>query len=326
MTEAPFNSLCQRVCADMAVRGYANTTQQDHLRRLARFAAFLGHSPEMATFEDVRRYQLHLQETGATVSYRNRAVTTLRFFFRITLGKWEICQHTHFSRQERKLPMVLSPSEVAQLLRHAVDLRCRLALGASYGAGLRVSEVVRLKVNDIDSERMVIRVEQGKGHKDRYVMLSPYLLGLVRDWRQAEQPQSWLFPGRKPGTHLTTRQLIRICHETACAANINKRVTPHILRHSFATHLLEQNVDVRIIQVLLGHARLDTTALYTRVALTIIAGTPSPLEKIVPMLSELRSNKIAAGSAKPGTSKIAAWFAGYISLLRSAATLSSSPG
>jgi site-specific recombinase XerD len=136
--------------------------------------------------------------------------------------------------------------------------------------------VVRLKLNDIDAERMVIRVEQGKGQKDRYVMLSPYLLDLVRDWCRAEQPQSWLFPGRKPGTHLTTRQLIRICHETAHAANINKRVTPHILRHSFATHLLEQNVDVRIIQVLLGHARLDTTALYTRVALKMIAGTPSP--------------------------------------------------
>ncbi|MBV9242437.1 MAG: tyrosine-type recombinase/integrase [Acidobacteria bacterium] len=317
-----FDSLCQRVCADMALRGYAKSTQRDHLRRLANFAAFLGRSPDTASFEDVRKYQLHLKEAGATVSYQNHVVTTLRFVFRVTLGRWEIERYTHFGRHERKLPTVLSQREVAQLLRHAADLRCRLALSAAYGAGLRVSEIVRLKIKDIDSERMVIRVEQGKGQKDRYVMLSPYLLDLSRAWCEADQQNCFLFPGRKPGTHLTTRQLIRICHETAHAAKINKRVTPHILRHSFATHLLEQGADVRIIQVLLGHARLDTTALYTRVATNLIAGTQSPLDQIVPMLSDLGCETTVTISRKFKLSGVAAWLKEYVSFARWSSRLS----
>ena len=157
----------------------------------------------------------------------------------------------------------------------------------AYGAGLRAAEVVSLKVSDIDSKRMIIRVEQGKGGKDRNVMLSPHLLNLLRGWWKAARPQGWLFPGRDPAQPMTTRQLNRVCHAAAQMAEINKRVSLHTLRHSFATHLLEQNIDVRVIQVLLGHAKLDTTALYTRVATKTISEVLSPLEHVALKLKEV---------------------------------------
>jgi site-specific recombinase XerD len=210
----------------------------------------------------------------------NQSVATLRFFFRITLKRHDILEHTHFIREPRKLPVVLSSEEVARLLNAAPGLKYKAALSVAYGAGLRASEVVSLKIGDIDSERMVIRVEQGKGRKDRYVMLSPHLLALLRAWWKAARPQGWLFPGRDPAQPMTTRQLNRACHAAAQVAEIDKRVSLHTLRHSFATHLLEQNIDVRVIQVLLGHAKLDTTALYTRVATKTISQVMSPLEHI----------------------------------------------
>jgi integrase/recombinase XerD len=175
---------------------------------------------------------------------------------------------------------VLSPEEVARLLDAAPGLKYKAALSVAYGAGLRAAEVISLKIGDIDSKRMVIRVEQGKGRKDRYVMLSPHLLELLRTWWRAARPQGWLFPGRDRVQPMTTRQLNRACHAAAHRAEIDKRVSLHTLRHSFATHLLEQNIDIRVIQVLLGHTRLDSTALYTRVATKTIREVMSPLEHI----------------------------------------------
>ena len=280
MTDKAISPLRQRMIEDMTIRKLAPKTQHDYVQRVRHFAAFLGRSPDTASFEDVRRYQLHLAASGAGVPTINQSVSTLRFFFKITLGRADIVNHTQFVHQPRKLPVVLSPEEVARFLDAAPGLKYTAALSVAYGAGLRVSEVVALKVSDIDSKRMVIRIEQGKGHKDRYVMLSPHLLELLRAWWRAARPQGWLFPGRDRVQPMTTRQLNRACHAAAHRAEINKRVSLHTLRHSFATHLLEQNIDIRVIQVLLGHARLESTALYTRVATKTIREVMSPLEHI----------------------------------------------
>lgn len=199
----------------------------------------------------------------------------------MTLERADLVQRLTFVHEPRKAPIVLSQEEVARLLEAAPGVKYKAALGVAYGAGLRASEVVALKVSDIDSQRMTLRVEQGKGHKDRYVMLSPRLLELLRDWWRAARPRAWLFPGQNPVNPMTARQLNRACHAAARMAGIAKRVSMHTLRHSFATHLLEQNVDIRVIQVLLGHAKLDTTALYTRVAVNTIREVTSPLERLV---------------------------------------------
>ena len=280
MTDQAMSPLRRRMIEDMTIRKFAPKTQHDYVQRVKNFAAFLGRSPGTANFEDVRRYQLHLTASGAGVPTLNRSVATLRFFFRVTLGRGDIVNHTQFVHEPRKLPVVLSPEEVARFLDAAPGLKYKAALSVAYGAGLRVSEVVALKVSDIDSKRMIIRVEQGKGRKDRYVMLSPHLLELLRAWYKAARPQGWLFPGLNPVRPMTTRQLTRACYAAAHMAEIGKRVSPHTLRHSFATHLLEQNIDIRVIQVLLGHAKLDTTALYTRVATKTIREVMSPLEHI----------------------------------------------
>jgi integrase/recombinase XerD len=288
MTDEAMSPLRRRMIEDMTIRKFAPKTQHDYVQRVKNFAAFLGRSPDTASFEDVRRYQLHLTTTGVGVPTVNQTVSTLRFFFRITLKRHDILEHTHFIHEPRKLPVVLSPEEVARLLDAAPGLKYKAALSVAYGAGLRASEVISLKIGDIDSRRMVIRVEQGKGRKDRYVMLSPHLLALLRAWWKAARPQGWLFPGRDRVQPMTTRQLNRACHAAAQMAEINKRVSLHTLRHSFATHLLEHNIDVRVIQVLLGHARLDTTALYTRVATKTISEVMSPLEHIALKLKEVR--------------------------------------
>jgi integrase/recombinase XerD len=286
MTDEAKSPLRRRMIEDMTIRKFAPKTQHDYLQRVKNFTAFLGRSPDTASFEDVRRYQLHLVASGVGVPTLNQSVATLRFFFRVTLKRRDILEHTHFIREPHKLPVVLSPEEVARLLDAAPGLKYKAALSVAYGAGLRASEVVSLKIGDIDSKRMVIRVEQGKGRKDRYVMLSPHLLALLRAWWKAARPQGWLFPGRDRVQPMTTRQLNRACHAAANMAEINKRVSLHTLRHSFATHLLEQNIDVRVIQVLLGHAKLDTTALYTRVATKTISEVMSPLDHIARKLAE----------------------------------------
>jgi integrase/recombinase XerD len=216
----------------------------------------------------------------------NSAVSALRFFFAVTLDRPDLSRRLAIVHQPRKLPLVLSVEEVTRLLEAAVGPKYKAALGTAYGAGLRVSEVVALKVSDIDSTRMLIRVERGKGRKDRHAMLSPHLLELLRAWwregkrRGVMLPEGWLFPGGNPVTPLSTRQLNRAVHAAAEGARISKRVTPHTLCHSFATHLLEQDVDIRVIQVLLGHAKLDTTALYARVATNTIRAVISPLDRI----------------------------------------------
>jgi len=271
---------------DMAMRGLREDTQRDYVRSVKNFANFLGRSPDTATADDVRRYQVHQHESGAQPPTINSSVSALRFFFTITLDRPDLSRRLLVIRHPRKLPDVLSVEEVARLLEAAPGAKYKAALGTAYGAGLRVSEVASLKIDDIDSKRMLLRVEQGKGRKDRNAMLSPQLLNLLRLWwsegrrRNVILPHGWLFPGQNRTDPISTRQLHRAVHEAAERAGIRKRVSPHTLRHSFATHLLEQDVDIRVIQVLLGHSKLDTTALYTRVATRMIRAVTSPLEKL----------------------------------------------
>ncbi len=280
MTDRTISPLCRRMIEDMTVRGLAPATETGYIRAVRDFTAFFGRSPDRARAEDLRRYQLRMRSIGASASGMNAAVSALRFFFTVTLGRDDAQVGMTTVREPRKLPVVLSPEEVARLLHAAPGLKYKAALSVAYGAGLRAAEVVSLKVADIDSDRMVIRVEQGKGRKDRYVMLSAHLLRLLRAyWKQA-RPRGWLFPGQNPVNPLTTRQLRRACHAAALAAGIDKRVSLHTLRHSFATHLLEQKVDIRVIQVLLGHTKLDTTARYSQVANTTLHAVKSPLEHL----------------------------------------------
>src|SRR5258708_8868949 len=288
MTDEAMSPLRRRMIEDMTIRKFAPKTQHDYVQRIKNFAGFLGGSRDRGTFEDVRRYQLHPVASGVGVPSINQTISTLRFFFRVTLRRHDIVEHTNVIHEPRKLPVVLSVEEVARLLDAAPGLKYKAALSVAYGAGLRAAEVVSLKVSDIDSKRMIIRVEQGKGGKDRNVMLSPHLLDLLRAWWKAARPQGWLFPSRDPAQPMTTRQLNRACHAAAQMADINKRVSLHTLRHSFATHLLEQNIDVRVIQVRLRHAKLHTTALYTRVAAKTISEVMSPLEHIALKLREIR--------------------------------------
>src|ERR1700754_173876 len=250
MTDEAMSPLRRRMIEDMTIRKFAPKTQHDYVQGIKNFAAFLGRSPDTASFEDVRRYQLHLAASGVGVPTINQTVSTLRFFFRVTLKRHEIVEHTTFLHEPRKLPVVLSPEEVARLLDAAPGLKYKAALSVAYGAGLRAAEVISLKIGDIDSQRMVIRVEQGKGRKDRYVMLSPHLLELLRAWWRAARPQGWLFPGRDRVQPMTTRQLNRACHAAAQMAEIGKNVSLHTLRRSVATHLLEQNIDIRVSQSL----------------------------------------------------------------------------
>ncbi len=278
MTDTRISPLRQRMIDDMTIRKMASKTQAAYIRAVKNFTIFLGRSPDTASSEDLRRFQLHLASSGVSAPTQNATVTALRFFFAVTLGRRGATDHLPFVRQPRKLPVVLSLDEVARLLGAAPNLKYKAALSVAYGAGLRASEVVSLKLADIDSTRMVIRVEQGKGRKDRYAMLSPPLLDLLRAWWREGRQQGWLFPGQNPINPLTTRQLNRACHATAEAAGIDKRVSLHTLRHSFATHLLEQKVDVRVIQVLLDHNKLETTALYAQVATRTLREVRSPLE------------------------------------------------
>ena len=288
MTDEAVSPLRRRMIEDMTIRKLAPKTQQGYIRTIKDFAVFLGRSPDTASLEDIRRFQLHLAQSGAQPPILNHTVSALRFFFRVTLKRHDIVEHTTFIRQPRKLPVVLSPEEVARLLNAAPGLKYKAALSVAYGAGLRAAELVSLKVCDIDSKRMIIRVEQGKGRKDRNVMLSASLLELLRAWWRTARPQGWLFPGRNPVQPMTTRQLNRACHAAAEAAGIERNVSLHTLRHSFATHLLERNTDIRVIQVLLGHAKLENTALYTRVATKTIQQVTSPLEHIALKLKQIQ--------------------------------------
>jgi integrase/recombinase XerD len=280
--------LRQRMIDDMRMRKFADKTQSQYIRAVRQLTAFLGRSPDTATVEDLRRYQLHLVDQGISPVSLNAAITGLKFFFDVTLDQGELIAKMQPVRVPRTLPVVLSREEVARLIAAAGNLKHQTALSVAYGAGLRVSEVVALKVGDIDSQRMTLRIEQGKGCKDRYAMLSPVLLERLRAWWRVARAQGkmldggWLFPGLNPIESLSTRQLNRAVHAAAQAAKIDKRVSMHTLRHCFATHLLEQKVDIRVIQVLLGHKKLETTALYAQVATEILREVVSPLETIPP--------------------------------------------
>src|ERR1700754_3716136 len=242
MSEKPISPLRQRMLEDMNMRRFVPDTQREYIRAVKRLATFLGRSPDTATAEELRAFQLHLTETSMQPPSVNATVTALRFFFKVTLDRPETTRHLVFVYEPRKLPRVLSPEEVLRLLEAAPGPKHKAALSVAHGAGLRAMEVVALKVCDIDSKRMMLRVEQGKGRKDRHAMLSPALLELLRDWYRVGRPQGWLFPGQNPANAMTTRHLTRACHAAAHMAEITKRVSPHTLRHSFATHLLEQNI------------------------------------------------------------------------------------
>ena len=283
MTQEAISPLRRRMIEDMTVRNFVEKTRNDYIRHVRTFTTFLGRAPDTAAPEDLRLFQLHQTQTGVGASGINGSVAALRFFFTVTLDRPEMARHLTFVREPRKIPVILSLEEIARLLEAAPGPKYKAALSAAYGAGLRVSEVVALKVSDIDSERMLLHIEQGKG---RFAMLSPRLLELLRDWYRIARPAVWLFPGRDPLLPLTTRQFNRAVHAAADRAAIKKRVTPHTLRHSFATHLLEEKTDVRLIQVLLGHARLDTTALYAQVATNVIRAVMSPLDRLTPLTSE----------------------------------------
>lgn len=282
MTEERTTPLRERMIEDMRIRGLGEKAQKAHIRGVKDFARFLKRSPDTATPDDLRAYQLHMTNAEIAPPTFNARVTALRFFFDTTCRREEMKRYMQFRRQPRKLPVVLSGEDVADILAAAPGpgLKYRAALGISYGAGLRASEVCTLKITDIDSDRMLIHVEQGKGRKDRKVMLSPALLELLRDyWREA-RPGGWLFPGKPKINPLSPRQLNRAFNSAKHVAGIAKPATLHTLRHSFATHLLEAGTDVRVIQVLLGHAKLETTARYTHVATRTIRGTVSPFERL----------------------------------------------
>lgn len=280
--------LRQRMLDDMHMRKLADKTQSQYIRAVRRLTQYLGRSPHTATAEDLRKFQLHLVNEGVSPGTLNITITGLRFFFEVTLDNPALMVKMKSVQEPRTLPVILSREEVARLIAGAENLKHQSALSVAYGAGLRASEIVGLKVSDIDSTRMTLRVEQGKGRKDRYAMLSASLLERLRLWWRTARAQGkmlddgWLFPGMHPIEPLSTRQLNRAVHSAALNAGISKRVSMHSLRHAFATHLLEQKVDIRIIQVLLGHRKLGTTALYTQVATDVLREVVSPIELLPP--------------------------------------------
>jgi integrase/recombinase XerD len=291
--------LRQRMIEDMAARKLNRHTQRSHISSCKRFAAWLKRSPDTATADEVRLFQLHLIESGASICNRNRIMTGVRFLFRVTLRRHDLAAEVWHLKEPIKLPPVLAPEEVRRVLTMATSLKARVMLMLAYGCGLRAGEVVRLTAGDIDREQMIIRVVQSKGRKDRHVMLPVEVLDLLRQWwkvRRKEHDasvapaQRWLFPGRSEHRPLTTRQFNRLLKDAAKAAGLRKSISLHTLRHSFATHLLEAGVDIRKIQAVLGHDKLETTARYTRVATGMISAIESPLEALsLPKLRDERT-------------------------------------
>jgi site-specific recombinase XerD len=281
--------LRRRMIEDMAARNLGRHSRHSHLYSCERFAAFLERSPETATADDIRRFQLFLIESGARICNRNRIMTGVRFLFRVTLRRHDLAAEIYHLKEPQKVPVVMSQDEIRRLLAMAANIKVRAMLSLAYGCGLRAGEVVRLRAGDIDSAQNIIRIVQAKGRKDRNVMLPADILGLLRLWwnerprrqdRGVAAGERWLFPGRNAGRPLTTRQFARLFQETVKKAGITKPVRLHSLRHSFATHLLERGVDIRVIQALLGHDKLETTARYTRVATGMISAVDSPLDDL----------------------------------------------
>jgi integrase/recombinase XerD len=277
---AELSPLRRRMIEDMTVRNLSPATQRSYVHAVAKFSRYFDRSPDRLGLEDVRAFQVHLVSTGISWAALNQTVCALRFFYGVTLGHGEIPERIPYAREPRKLPVVLSADEVVRFLEAVPSLKSRAALTTAYAAGLRASEVVALKVANIDSGRMVIRVEHGKGGKDRYVMLSAQLLGILRTYWRLARPEHWLFPGREASKPIDVQMLYAACRSARAAARLDKRVAVHTLRHSFATHLLESSTDIRIIQVLLGHANLSTTARYTQVSNGLIRRTESPFDRL----------------------------------------------
>ena len=280
----PVSPLRQRMLDDMRLRKLSPDTQRNYIRAVVNFTRFLGRAPDTAEAEDLRGFQLHMVEQGTSSTTLNATITGLKFFFEVTVDRPEAMKGMRHVYQPRRLPEILSLEEVTRLLENAGGLKYQAALGVAYGAGLRASEVVHLKVTDIDSERMILRVDEGKGQRDRHALLSPSLLRLLRAWWRDGQakhwllPGGWLFPGQNPVNPMSARQLSRAFQMARVAAEIDKRVSLHSLRHAFATHLLEHHEDIRVIQVLLGHKKLENTARYSHVAAKLLREVKGPLE------------------------------------------------
>jgi integrase/recombinase XerD len=273
-------SLRQRMIEDMQVRNLSKCTQESYVRQVSLFARHFKKSPELLGPEQIRAYQIYLmnEKKLAPISILV-AISALRFLYGVTLKKdWSFKDILPLPKKPQTLPIVLSPEEVIQFLARVTSRKHRAILTVCYAAGLRISEAVALTAPAIDSQRMVLRVEQGKGQKDRYVMLSPKLLEILRDWWRVERPDHWLFPGDKPGWHITTNAVALQCRHVQRTCKISKPITPHSLRHAFAVHLLESGTDIRTIQLLLGHRSLATTAKYLRIATSKVCSTSSPLD------------------------------------------------
>jgi integrase/recombinase XerD len=277
---AEMSLLRRRMIEDMTVRNLSPATQRSYVHAVAKFGRFFGRSPDKLDLEDVRAFQVHLVAGGTSWPALNQTVCALRFLYGVTLKQADLPERIPYAREPQKLPVVLSAGEVVRFLEAVPSLKSRAALTTAYAAGLRASEAASLKVADIDSSRMVIRIEQGKGGRDRYVMLSPQLLAILRSYWRMARPAHWLFPGRDREHSIHPVVLHAACRSACAASGLGKRVTVHTLRHSFATHLLESGTDIRIIQALLGHSSLQTTARYTQVATSTIQGTRSPLDRL----------------------------------------------
>ncbi len=273
-------TLRQRMIEDLRLRNRSPRTIQTYIAHVANFARHFGKSPELLGTEEIRQYQVYLvEQQRVSWSYFNQAVCALRFLYRHTLGRDWAVTHIPFPRQPRKLPVVLSQSEVLQLFAAVRSLKLRVILMTAYGAGLRLSELTQLQVTDIDSARQVIRVRQGKGQKDRYVMLSPKLLEVLRLYWRTERPGTWLFPNRDDRSKPINKEVIqRVCRQAGLDAGLTKSVNVRMLRHCFATHLLEAGKDIRTIQTLLGHSSVTTTQIYTHVSAQTVRATESPLD------------------------------------------------
>lgn len=281
--------LRRRMSDDMQIRNLAGPTQTTYLQHISQFAGYFGKSPELLGPEEIRAYQIYLvQEKKFAPASMTVAISALRFLYKVTLKRdWKIEDVIPAPKTFKLLPIILSPEEVIDFLSHVPDIKHRTVLTTCYAAGLRIEEAVRLQIPQIDSQRMVIRVTLGKGGKDRYVMLSVKLLQMLREWWSLARPQIWLFPGESPDRHITEHAV-----QSACR-NVNKHyrnrktyVTPHLLRHCFSVHLLEQGVDVRTIQLLLGHRSLSTTARYLRIATNKVCSATSPLD-LLPLSQSL---------------------------------------
>ena len=268
-----------RMEADLEIRGLSKNTQKAYLLAVRSFVRHFMRPPDELTQEDIRQYQVHMvRDRRLSWSSFNVELAAIKFFYKVTLKRnWDFAR-IPYQKTGRRLPVILAPQEVATLFSATANQKHRVLFMTIYAGGLRLGEVIKLHLTDIDSQRMVVRIHQGKGRKDRYVMLSSHLLGVLREYWKAYRPKDWLFPNRSGKTHLTARTVQKVLKKAAAAAGIKKDVTPHILRHAYATHLLENGTNIRVIQMLLGHRSVRSTEIYTHVAKTYLQDTKSPLD------------------------------------------------